>query len=436
MLKLLRRRSFRKSKDFKAEGGGRRKEHQGSPGSSEEANNTGHYSSKHLATDSQLSFSYSYAAATNNSWDRRSQGSGYHRYSSFSVEQSQAGGTSSVGKDSPPEILQYARPPENLTSPNRESNGLLHESLTPSPSLLRKTQQEEEERRRRQQQQQKPVTSAKSGGGGSGGSGGSGGGGVLSSLRQSFRRKGRRKSEGSAPRSTPVTQLPQRRASSGSHHATGSRSHHQGQHPTATSSITSATRQLLPGRASSPGRPVQVVTPFHHQRFVQNPEKQPQLCQEQQPATPQAQRVKESKNETSNMRDPVMASAVTTSYTSSKKSTGGFNAPPTAPARRLPQTPKQASRTGLTNNNSSNNNNNNNNSSSSSAANRTVPSHHQYRHTAVVSPVAASSASASAPRPAQRLSLRNKVGKKCWRLLLIHCESFSPAPVVWSVKDI
>ena len=84
------------------------------------------------------------------SWDRRSIGSAGYRYSSISAQlghnknQNQQPETlPECGREeSPPEILQYARPPENLTSPNRESNGYLQDSLVPSPGLQRKIAEE------------------------------------------------------------------------------------------------------------------------------------------------------------------------------------------------------------------------------------------------------------------------------------------------------
>jgi len=98
MFKIFRRKSVRRSKDFHKEDHGEEE--------------VGHYNSR----SNPRSDSYF------NSLDRRSQCSGSHRYSSYSTN------TLGSGRESPPEIVQYLRPPENLTSPNRESSSVLQKS--------------------------------------------------------------------------------------------------------------------------------------------------------------------------------------------------------------------------------------------------------------------------------------------------------------------
>ena len=147
MLKLLRKRSFRRSKrDFRTESNRRQRRRSSSDQLQEASNSSGHYSNKSLDNPSFVPSGQVVSVVGNSdsrfsSLDRRSQNTSY-RYSS--VSSSTKGLLTAAGEnrtDSPPEILQYARPPENLTSPVRESNGLLHQSLTPSPSLIRQTQQ-------------------------------------------------------------------------------------------------------------------------------------------------------------------------------------------------------------------------------------------------------------------------------------------------------
>ena len=114
MLKLLRRKSFRKSKDLNSEnsvsgrGGGQ----------------CGQYSVRERRrSGSRVSSSHSLTgtggqAPASASLDREHVRR-YSRYSSLSNT------VSEEPSDQPPEILQYARPPENLSSPVRESNGYL-----------------------------------------------------------------------------------------------------------------------------------------------------------------------------------------------------------------------------------------------------------------------------------------------------------------------
>jgi hypothetical protein len=134
------------------------------------------------------------------SWDRRSQCSGSHRYSSYSTY------TLGSGRDSPPEIVQYSRPPENLTSPNRESNSALPqpELVTRSPHGKEPTTREslqaafnQERNNFNQNHQNRKSPSKRSGSGsdlfsqhssGKKSSGSRSGHGPLSILRRSFRR--------------------------------------------------------------------------------------------------------------------------------------------------------------------------------------------------------------------------------------------------------
>lgn len=457
MFKLLRKRSFRRTKDFRTESSRRRR-------SSEESNNSGHYSNKNSAQPHQQSsvsgsqHSFLPAGSTANqpdsrfsSWDRRSQTS-YHRYSSVSQNTLQAGNASGAGRESPPEIIQYARPPENLTSPVRESNGLLNESLTPSPSLLRKTQEEkrqylrEQDRQPSSEQHEAPKVVKRNSG-------------VFTALRQSFRRSKsatHKKRSDTKTEHQPVRRLSQDSSKShqarkvsqdsrttsvhsvqsqssfrnqkGSVSSLKSASHNQSQPSAATpagqrSSVTTRP-QLLPGRASSPGKPVQVVTPFQQQlpQSTQPPADQitapaqrtdpPDFKAEVGSFHPQLESHHSEQQPQPSMRDPTTRNQTALLNNSNivNNNNGEMERVLTRPPQQqrcLPQTPKQASRTGL-------------------VSSSTVPSalqHHQSgsgsrhqsasrgdssRHTAVVPPTSASSSS-SAPRPAQRHSLRHKV---------------------------
>ena len=93
MLKLLRRKSFRKSKDLDCDSPG--------PGGS-------------AVRERRLQSTHSLSQSRDNVKVLRS------RYSSLS---------NTTSEDNPPEIIQYARPPENLASPVRESNSYLPESV-------------------------------------------------------------------------------------------------------------------------------------------------------------------------------------------------------------------------------------------------------------------------------------------------------------------
>ena len=412
MLKLLRRRSFRRSKDFRTESS--RRSARNSRRNSEESNNSGHYS-HHKNRSQQINASQNSfqpnttndSGSRYNSWDRRSQCSNY-RYSSISTNT--VGGAGGGGRDSPPEILQYSRPPENLTSPNRESNGLLNQSLTPSPNLVRKTQQEqrlliEHPRVPRGAELPNRASPEKKSGG------------VLSSFRRSFRKKN--KSTVPVINSYSVTQPS---SSSRSRIYSGSRTSVQSNTSVnksanpkgSVSSVRSSTsRQLLPGRPSSPGRhtptsgrrsqspgrPVQVVAPFQQAPAAVTPSPTPVKPQA---GTGAGTFVDFFLNGEGNMRDPVTLINNNSSNNhiinnNNQKTTtanidmdrGAVVAPPRQ-QRHLPQTPKQASRTGLVTTPVTS-------SSVRSGARSSVSG-----RTAVVPP----STSSSAPRPAQRLSLR------------------------------
>ena len=105
MLKLLRRKSFRKSKEFKPSS---RQSNLNSSSGSVVSGAGGHYFARpHRRSRTSINPN---PEASQNSLDRKSIGS--HRYSSVNL-----------GSPVPaPEIIQYSRPPENLTSPVRESN--------------------------------------------------------------------------------------------------------------------------------------------------------------------------------------------------------------------------------------------------------------------------------------------------------------------------
>ena len=355
------------------------------------------------------------------SWDRRSQTSnGGHRY--YSISSNTLGKEDPRGSpipEDPPKILQYARPPENLTSPNRESTLLpTDHSLTHSPDLEKKVEKERRSLERRQQQQQQltkvprrgdtasAAPSAKSS--------------VISSLRNSFRSRSRKTSApvplSSAPVSPsdgpPSIHLPTRKlssssaasASAGGRYTPTSRSGSvnsfrgnagAGWSAAARNSTVAAatTAQLLPGRAASPGRPVQVVAPFIPEEG--NPEEAGRSAEMRDPTLLQQHRLN-----TNNNHHPAMEGV----QAAARTSVSAVGAAPTAPVRQqrcLPQTPKQASRTGLT-------------SASAAAAGTSGGGRAAAKVSAVVSPVqhATASSSSAAPRPAQRLSLRHKVRER------------------------
>ena len=233
---------------------------------------------------------------------------------------------------------------------------------------------------------------------------------VIASLRNSFRNRSRsRKTSAPVPISTPVSpsdgppsiHLPTRKLSTSSAHSgrytptSRSGSIHSFRGNAGGWSVaarnSSAATQLLPGRAASPGRPVQVVAPFIPEEGNPEPEAAAGTSAEMRdPTLLQQQRL----NGNHNNNNPVMESVQTAARTS---------AAPTAPARQqrcLPQTPKQASRTGL--------------AGAASAAGASGGGRATAKVSAVVSPVqhaaAAAPSSSAAPRPAQRLSLRHKVG--------------------------
>ena len=339
------------------------------------------------------------------SWDRRSQtSSGGHRYYSISSNTLGGGGGGGDPRGSPipeypPKILQYARPPENLTSPNREST--TDHSLTHSPDLEKKVEKERRSLERRQQQQQGSNKAPKRGDTSSPSAKSS----VISSLRNSFRTRSRsRKTSAPVPISSPASpsdgppsiHLPTRKLSSASAKEHGGGGPGGGRYtPTSRSGSVNSfrgntaswsvaarnttTTQLLPGRAASPGRPVQVVAPFIPE------EGNPESAEMRDPTLLQQQRLNHNNN------NPVMETAARTSA-----------AAPTAPVRQqrcLPQTPKQASRTGLT----SAPGGGSGGSRATAKVSAVVP---PTQHAAATAP-----SSTAAPRPAQRLSLRHKVGK-------------------------
>ena len=135
MLKLLRRKSFRKSKDLNSESGWR-----GSAARSGAYSGGGQYSVSSVRqrrrSSSGLQSTPSLSPTDNNyaSLDRPGCGSGQqHSGDNVRVLRSRYSSLSNTNsEDNPPEILQYARPPENLASPVRESNSYLPESVVTS----------------------------------------------------------------------------------------------------------------------------------------------------------------------------------------------------------------------------------------------------------------------------------------------------------------
>ena len=146
MLKLLRRKSFRKSKDLNTEHS-LAVRRPGGPGT---GSTSGQYSVRQTERQRQRRHSGLQSTASLNQSQETARDSGSldraeararsrdnvrnlrSRYSSLSNSVS-----ASETEPQPPEILQYARPPENLASPVRESNGYLAEtspvSLNPGP---------------------------------------------------------------------------------------------------------------------------------------------------------------------------------------------------------------------------------------------------------------------------------------------------------------
>ena len=129
MLKLLRRKSFRKSKDLNSENSFTNRNPSGQCGQysvrerGHSAAQSTHSLSGHQGQGQERQENYHSLDRRNN---RDNQSVKTARYSSLS---------NAIGDESPPEIIQYARPPENLTSPVRESNGYLPDSLTASPAI-------------------------------------------------------------------------------------------------------------------------------------------------------------------------------------------------------------------------------------------------------------------------------------------------------------
>ena len=114
MLKLLRRKSFRKSKDLNSESGWR-----GSAGRS------GQYSvssSERQRRSSGLQSTHSLSQTENNynSLDRSASGQQHSRDNVRTLRSRYSSLSNTNSEDNPPEILQYARPPENVASPSHD----------------------------------------------------------------------------------------------------------------------------------------------------------------------------------------------------------------------------------------------------------------------------------------------------------------------------
>ncbi|XP_040564848.1 MAP/microtubule affinity-regulating kinase 3 isoform X2 [Lepeophtheirus salmonis] len=115
MLKILRRKSFRRSKDFKSSNSSVQKDDIG-----------GQYcASSVLQQSNKPRINQILSQDSDNSLERRKQS---HRYSNFSII--------GQGSTEAPKILKYSRPPENLTSPVRHSSGRLPDSTTATPISL------------------------------------------------------------------------------------------------------------------------------------------------------------------------------------------------------------------------------------------------------------------------------------------------------------
>jgi hypothetical protein len=184
-----------------------------------------------------------------------------------------------TGRDSPPEIVQYSRPPENLTSPNRESNSALPQQdiVTQSPQgkeTTRETLQaafQQERNNFNHHQNHHRKSTKRSGSGGDlfqnhssqkKNSSSNRGNGPLSILRRSFRRSTSKKTAyqvsaatASSPKSgsaTSPTAATTTTSSTPSQAGSQERVSRKFSNPYHTSS-TAPSPKLLPGRASSPG---------------------------------------------------------------------------------------------------------------------------------------------------------------------------------------
>ena len=134
MLKLLRRKSFRKSKDLNSESGSR-----GTAVRSGAAySGGGQYSvssvrqRRRSSSGLQSTPSLSQTDNNYNSLDRSGCGQQHSRDNVRTLRSRYSSLSNTNSEDNPPEILQYARPPENLASPVRESNSYLPESVVTS----------------------------------------------------------------------------------------------------------------------------------------------------------------------------------------------------------------------------------------------------------------------------------------------------------------
>lgn len=132
MLKLLRRKSFRKSKDLNSENSFAKRTSTGSSGQysvrERRRSRDGLQSTYSLTGASQ---GQSVSAENSNSLDRQRHSRDHARDHRLRSRYSSLSNTvSSETETSPPEIIQYARPPENLSSPVRHSNGYLPTSDT------------------------------------------------------------------------------------------------------------------------------------------------------------------------------------------------------------------------------------------------------------------------------------------------------------------
>ena len=395
MLRLLKKKSsFRRSKEFKPSSSSSNAA--GSSSTSASADPRG-------ARDHATSSSSVYTAKeySHSSWDRRSNASNQHRYYSVSTQGLEA-------EDSSTQILQYARPPENLTSPVRESSGLLQEtSLTPSPGLAKRIAEEKA----------RLAASEQANGGAS--SAPKRGSGVINSLRQSFRRN-KRKSLGSVPEAEVQRQqqeqqpvAPQRAQRKLSAPHVGGRRAERG-----SQGILSATSGNRLSGGVAPGKPVQVVAPFQRELPLQ-------LATQQVQGVPLPKSSKEEAAEDkTTMRDPALVapSLTATANAAAANNINNNHVMPTAATtqqsqtRRLPQTPARQSSSASAHS-----------SGGSSAAAAVLAATRSSREAAQVAPLVSPTSSSSTshhhghghghhhghsssghypPKPAQRMSLR------------------------------
>ena len=129
MLKLLRRKSFRKSKDLNSENCFTPRSSTGATSGQYSVSVQRQHRQRRSSSGLQVNLSGDHQD-TSSSLDRRRQSEdGGGRLRSLSTKSVSASVSNS---ENPPEIIQYSRPPENLSSPVRHSNTLIHSPDSPN----------------------------------------------------------------------------------------------------------------------------------------------------------------------------------------------------------------------------------------------------------------------------------------------------------------